>query len=197
MQQRTKEWYDARLGIPTASRFYDIVAQTKTGYSYKRKDYAIQLALERITGIPTEMYVTKEMQDGIDTEPVAVLEFEIATGIITEESGFIKKNGYGASPDRLINIDTVLEIKCPKPITHFSYILSCKVPINYFYQLQGQMLCTERSKGIFASYCGLFPDNKKLLIIEVPRDESIIKKLEWELAAFENEINQMVRLING
>jgi hypothetical protein len=40
MEQRTADWYAARLGKATASRIADIVARTKSGYSTSRANYA-------------------------------------------------------------------------------------------------------------------------------------------------------------
>ena len=51
MEQRTEEWYAARLGKVTASRVADIVAKTKTGYSTSRANYMAELICERLTGV--------------------------------------------------------------------------------------------------------------------------------------------------
>ena len=50
MKQGGDEWFAARLGRLTASRMADVIATTKTGYSASRAGYAVELALERITG---------------------------------------------------------------------------------------------------------------------------------------------------
>ena len=34
-EQRSPEWFEARLGRPTASRFGDVLAKTRTGVSAK------------------------------------------------------------------------------------------------------------------------------------------------------------------
>ena len=50
MEQRTEEWFAARLGKVTASKVADVMARTKTGYSTSRENYMAQLICERMTG---------------------------------------------------------------------------------------------------------------------------------------------------
>jgi len=49
IEQRTEEWFKARLGKVTASKVADVIAKTKTGYAATRETYMTQLVLERIT----------------------------------------------------------------------------------------------------------------------------------------------------
>ena len=65
-EQRSPEWYSARLGRVTASRIADIMAKTKTGPSASRKNYAAELVCERLTGQPSEAYTNQAMQRGIE-----------------------------------------------------------------------------------------------------------------------------------
>jgi penicillin-binding protein 2 len=48
-EQRSPEWFEARLGRPTASRFGDIMAKTRSGYSTSRKNYRAELVIQRLT----------------------------------------------------------------------------------------------------------------------------------------------------
>ena len=60
-EQCSSEWYQARLGIPTASRFKDILAK---GEGKTRNKYLYQLAGELATGQPTEEYTNVHMELG-------------------------------------------------------------------------------------------------------------------------------------
>ena len=62
MDQRTPEWYAARLGKVTASRVADVVAKTKTGYSTSRANYMAQLICERLTGVQGESFSSAAMR---------------------------------------------------------------------------------------------------------------------------------------
>ncbi len=56
MEQRTEEWYKARLGKVTASKVADVLAKTKTGVSASRANYLSDLVVERLTGQLTKFY---------------------------------------------------------------------------------------------------------------------------------------------
>ncbi|NCV61628.1 MAG: exonuclease, partial [Betaproteobacteria bacterium] len=43
MEQRTDDWFAARLGKVTASRVADVIAKTKSGYSASRDNYMADL----------------------------------------------------------------------------------------------------------------------------------------------------------
>jgi hypothetical protein len=46
MEQRTEEWFAARLGKVTASRVADVIAKTKSGYSASRDNYMAAKAMQ-------------------------------------------------------------------------------------------------------------------------------------------------------
>jgi len=68
MEQRSEEWFQARLGKVTASRVADVLAKIKSGESASRRNYKIQLVSERLTGERQETYINQAMQDGIDRD---------------------------------------------------------------------------------------------------------------------------------
>ena len=116
IEQGSPEWFLQRLGKATASRIADIVAQTKTGYGASRESYAVELALERITGQRGESFSNSFMQWGTETEPQARVAYEAHTGRIVDEVAMLPHPTIamsGASPDGLIDADGQIEIKCP------------------------------------------------------------------------------------
>ena len=54
--QRTNEWFAARIGKVTASKVADLMAKTKSGYSTSRDNYMAQLVVERITNTRAESF---------------------------------------------------------------------------------------------------------------------------------------------
>lgn len=76
MEQRTEEWFAARMGKVTASRVADVIAKTKTGYSTSRENYLAQLVCEVLTGKPAESFTNAAMQWGVDQEPLARAAYE-------------------------------------------------------------------------------------------------------------------------
>ena len=150
MDQRTNEWFQIRCGKVTASRVADVMAKTKTGYSASRDSYMAQLAVERITGKPQESFTNAAMQWGTDQEPFARATYEIKTGLMVEEIGFVAHpeiENAGASPDGLVGKDGLIEIKCPDTKTLIDQLLNKTIPDKYFKQMQWQMDCTDRKIG--------------------------------------------------
>ena len=112
-EQRTDAWFEARLGKVTASRVADLMATTKSGYAASRDNLMAQLIVERLTGQKQESYTNAAMQWGTDQEPFARAAYEIATGQMVEECGFIPHptiEGAGASPDGLVGDEGLVEI---------------------------------------------------------------------------------------
>lgn len=196
MEQRSPEWYAARLGKVTASRVADVVAKTKTGYSTSRANYMAELICERLTGMQGASFTSAAMQWGIDTEPMARSAYEGAVGELAVETGFIPHHTIvmaGASPDGLIGTDGLVEIKCPITATHIETLLGQSVPGRYVTQMQWQMACTDRKWCDFVSYYPGMPENMQLFIKRVERDDAVITELEDEVIKFLNELDQKVK----
>lgn len=182
MEQRTKEWHKARLGIPTASNFRKII--TAEGRPSKSAtEYMCRLIGERIFERSMEERVTnKWMAHGIATEDLAAQEFAAISNERLENVGFVTTpdGRLGCSPDRLIvSKNAALEIKCPAPWTHIEYLLYGP-GTDYKQQVQGQMLVGGYDKVYFFSY---FP-GMPAAMFETERDDSFIVKLGAALALF-------------
>lgn len=185
--QGSEEWKALRLGKVTASRVADVVARTKTGYGASRANYMAQLIAERLTGTAAESYTNAAMQHGVDTEPEARAAYEFYQGVTVEQVAFVphsKIDQAGASPDGLIGNDGLVELKCPNTATHLDTLLGQAVPAKYIDQMQFQMACTGRKWNDFVSYDPRMPENMRLFIKRVPRDDKRIAELESEIAAF-------------
>jgi putative phage-type endonuclease len=196
-EQRSQEWFTARLGKATSSRFNDIMSKTKSGYGAGRKNYMAELVIERITGEKQTSFTSTPMQWGIDNEPIAKLAYEAETGETVTDAPFVQHDllEAGASPDGYINDDGVLEIKCPNSATHIQTLQSGKIPFQYYAQVQGQMWVTGRKYAKFMSFDPRMPINAQLIIIDVPRDEAYIEKLEKEVMLFLEEVEAQTEFI--
>ena len=200
MDQRTDEWFNARIGKVTASRVADVVAKTKSGYSASRDNYMAQLVCERLTGKPTEGFSSTAMQWGTETEPLARAAYEAKMDVLVDEVGFIDHPSIvnsGASPDGLVGIDGFIEIKCPNTATHIDTLLSQTVPKKYADQIFWQMACTNRDWCDFVSYDPRLPPDLQLFIKRIPRDDKYIQLLEAEVIEFLTETaHKVAQLLN-
>jgi len=195
MEQRTPEWFSARLGKVTASRLADVVAKTKSGYSTSRANYMAELICERLTGVRGDFYQNAAMLWGTETEPQARAAYEMASGGLVEEVGFVPHSSIfdgGASPDGLVGVDGMVEIKCPITATHIDTLLSQSVPTRYNIQMQWQMACTGRKWCDFVSFDPRMPEGMQIFIKRVERDDALTSELEKEVASFLSELDTKI-----
>lgn len=195
MDQRSPEWFAARLGKVTASRIADVCARTKTGWGASRANYAAELICERLTGTQGERFMNAAMQWGIDTEAQARAAYEFLHDAAVEEVGFIdhpKIKMTGASPDGLVGTDGMLELKCPNTATHINTLRTDAIEGKYILQMQWQMACAGRKWCDFASFDPRLPEPMQLWVKRVPRDNEKIAELEAIVREFLAEIDLAV-----
>jgi len=195
MEQRTNEWFAARLGCVTASRTADVMAKTKSGYAASRANYMAQLITERLTQTAPEGFSSAAMQWGTETEPQARLAYEMMTGANVVEDGFVLHptiEGFGASPDGLVGDDGLIEIKCPNSATHIDTLLSEKVPAKYVTQMQVQMLCTGRQWCDFVSFDPRLPGDMNYWCRRVEADPERQAEIETEVQKFLAEMQDKI-----
>ena len=195
MEQRTDEWFEARLGKVTASRIYDVLSKTKSGYSATRKNYMAQLLCERLTGNREEGFKTAAMQRGNDIEPKARARYMLETGELVEETGFINHptiNMSGASPDGLVGEDGLIEIKCPNTATHLEFLRTKTPKPEYLLQMLWQMACTGRKWCDFVSYDDRVPEHLSFQMVRINRDDERIKEIEEEVQKFLHELDEQI-----
>lgn len=195
-EQRTDEWFTARLGKVTASSLYKVLARTKTGYGADRGNYLTQLVLERLTNAKAEGYTNAAMQWGIEQEPFARAAYEAAKGVLVEEVGFVPHPTIpmaGASPDGLVGADGMVEIKCPDSKTALECWLSDNpVEGRYFAQMQWQMRCADRVWCDYVVFDPRMPAKAQLFLTRVQRDNDWIAATEKEVVAFLAEVDAKV-----
>jgi putative phage-type endonuclease len=195
MEQRTDDWFQARLGKVTASRVADVVAKTKSGYSASRENYMADLIVERLTGQKASSFSNAAMEWGTEQEPNARAAYSARTGELVEEVGFIDHPTIalsGASPDGLVS-EGIVEFKCPNTATHLEYLLAGKAPEKYVTQMQWQMACTGRPWCDFVSYDPRLPEHLQMLVVRIPRNEVRIIELEDEVRKFLAELDDKVK----
>lgn len=198
MDQRTDEWFSARLGKVTASRVADVVAKTKSGWGASRANYMAELVAERLTGQKGQSFMTGAIQWGVDNEAGARGAYETERGVLVSEVGFIIHPSIpnsGASPDGLVEDDGLVEIKCPNTNTHLDFLLGGEISDRYILQMQWQMACTGRKWCDFVSYDPRMPKNMQLKIVRVPRDDGKIAQLVGDVKSFLDELDKKVKAL--
>ena len=190
-EQGSEEWLAARLGIPTATGFENIVTATgKKSASYIK--YMAELIEESILG-GGDTFKSGFMERGNQLEPQARAAYEFLTGNDVIQVGGVYLNEdreVMVSPDGLIpSLKKGLEIKCPKMSTHIRYLLEGGLPSEYVIQVQANLWVTGYETWDFVSYC---PEYQKqtLYLFTAERDEKLMK-------AFDEHIPQFVKTLKA
>lgn len=201
MEQQSQEWFAARLGKLTASRIADALARTKTGYGASRANYMAELVAERLTGTKAEGYTNAAMQRGTELEPDAVAAYAFITDADVTDAGFVDHPSIamsGASPDRYVGADGLVEVKCPNTSTHIETLLTGDIDGRYLKQMHWQMACCPgRMWCDFVSYDPRLPERMQLFIQRIPRNQEIIADMEKEARAFLSELDAKVKALRS
>tara|TARA_R100001086_G_scaffold225289_1_gene143533 strand:+ start:2074 stop:2706 length:633 start_codon:yes stop_codon:yes gene_type:complete len=178
-------WIAKRRGKITASRIGDIARRMKSGKPYATwENYVYEVLTERITGQATDHFVSAPMQWGLDQEANAVAYYEFEQGLQCVYSDFVDHptiEGSGASPDRLVGDDGLLEVKSPITRNHILFLLSgdiAELGANYPWQIQWQMACTGRKWCDFMCFDPRLPVHLQAKIVRVDRDDEMIAEAE-------------------
>jgi hypothetical protein len=183
IEQRSPEWFAARLGVPTASLFGDIMGQGKM-----RRLALTRLAAERLTGEPQATYSNQHMARGREQEEEALDYYAWLHEVELQRVGFIRMQiagGWvGCSPDALVGADGVVEVKCRLASGIVDAKLMKSLPGEYRAQIQGGLWITGRQ------WCDavLYNPEMPLLVVRVERDEQYIDALADEVGRFATEL---------
>lgn len=184
-RQGTPEWAAARIGLPTASNFHLLITATGKASASAEK-YLTRLATEWYLGRSMDEANSQFMQRGTGLESEAAAWYELERDVDTQAVGLcLRDDGKaGASPDRLVGEDGVLEIKCPGAETHMTYVLG-GVANEYRCQIQGILLVTGRA------WCDLLSYNPTLpkVLVRFERDEPFLATLSGILDGFINRLD--------
>jgi putative phage-type endonuclease len=194
-EQRTAEWFQARVGKATASRFKDVMAKLKNGSpAAARINYLVDIATERLTKSATPHYTNSAMQWGVTHEAGARILYEQRRQLQVEETGFIHhaELDAGASPDGLVDWDGLIEIKCPYNSSVHVMTWMDGMPEDHIAQVQGQLWITGRQWCDYVSFDPRMPDRLQLYVERIERNDSFIAGLETEIRKFLIDVDSMV-----
>lgn len=192
--QGSDGWKNSRRGVITGSRFKDARDKTAKGLpSAKCALYAKDVARERIGGKVLEPYQNGAMRLGTEQEPFARSAYEIATGNLVFEAGFITDDEgiFGVSVDGFVGDDGVLEIKTMvSSDTLFTAIVEGDISA-YIDQINGYLWLLNRKWVDLVLWA---PDlahlGLQMKVIRITRDEKAIDALEADLIAFSRVVRE-------
>jgi len=196
VEQGSPEWFEARLGIPTASVLATVMASGKDGgASITRTKLMHRLAAEIITGQPGEEgFRSIAMERGNALEDEARQSYCRRKGVEPRRVGFVRNFSgtklCGASPDSLLGFDGGLEIKTAKAEVLIPMLQRpAPMPPEHRAQIQGSLWICERDWWDLTIYCHR---SMPALDIRVYRDEVYIRELSNEVERFNHEKGKLV-----
>ena len=177
-QSDSDYWVTQRKLRLTSSNFGKVVKSGNQG----------RLAINLLN---TKPFNSRATQHGKSYEGVAIKKYEAMMGTPVERCGLAVCQDYpflGASPDGLVGGDICVEIKCPYSVRSLNVTKEnmpflnekgLKKSHDYYYQVQGQLLCTNRSICHFCIFT--FADFR---VFEIERDDDFIADMVDKLKAF-------------
>lgn len=196
IQQGSDEWKQLRCGKVTASRVADILRKGKSGAaSATRQRYLGELVAERLTGVPYVGFKSADMEWGNATEETARNFYAFMHNAELAEIDFVPHPMIelaGASPDRFVGGDGLLEIKCPATHTHIETLLGGVIEPDYQKQMLWQMACTGRSWCDYVSFDPRLPEDMQMFVKRFDRDDAAINEMEREVEKFLAEVEDTI-----
>lgn len=190
LEQGSPEWFAARAGIPTASKFATVMAK---GEGKTRSEYMRKLAGEILTGEPSEQFGNVHTERGNAMEDEARETYAFINDAEIQRVGFIRNGNRGASPDSLVGTNGGLEIKTALPHIQIDRLERDRLPPEHKAQVQGNLWIAEREWWDFCSYWPKLP----VLTVRVYRDEAFIAQLSDEVDRFNDELHALVARIRS
>lgn len=184
-EQGSREWFECRRGIPTASRFADILAK---GQGITRRKYLYTIAGEALSGECAESYTNAHMERGHVMEAEARNLYAFDRDVDPVLCGFMRRGRAGCSPDSLVGTAGMLEIKSKLPHLQIEVLERGTLPPEHKAQVQGQLWVSGRDWCDFVSYWPKLP----LFVTRVERDEQYIETLAQAVADFVGEMDALV-----
>ena len=225
--QKSPEWLAARCGRLTGSRAADAFTKTKTNpkWTADRKNLRTTLTLERLTGQPQERKAGGyQIRDGETREPHARRFYEVTTGMVVRECGFISDNEIpiGCSPDGYIgDFEGLVSIKCPLAATHLETLtrlhewtqaqqlpaeqiaaMTLKahtliIPEEYRWQIQHELYVTGAAWCDYLSYDASFPEALRSVVVRVLRTDFDWSEYQTLVQEFLAEVDAEVEKVLG
>lgn len=194
--QGTQEWFDAKLGVISASNAHKVLSKKGTE---TRNGYLMELVAQIATGSMGEEVTAKALEWGKENEASARLLYQLETSNLVEDAGFYYSDDKrsGCSPDGIIKGQSKgLELKSPYTSKVFvEFAATGKIKKEYITQCQFSMWVTGFKEWDFASYDSRMK-GKMLHYITLKRDDETMKLFDDAVPEFVAEMDDVLKKLN-
>jgi exodeoxyribonuclease (lambda-induced) len=224
-KQGSEEWHADRKGVCTGSKAKDAcdrladkearpekrtkagdVTQearpfTRGGPSQKQALYAMDLARAREDGrMRGNIFQTADMREGQVEEPRARQAYELATGRLVEEIGFVRTGDkkFGVSPDGLcFSVDITgkqerggIEVKTMLSSDTLFTALIFGDYSEYWHQCVMEIWLLHLDWIDLVLWAPDLPEGRQMRVIRIERDEAAIEELKTDLLEFDARVEK-------
>ena len=200
MEQRSKEWFDARKGRVTSSMVGAILGLDPNC----TREEAMRRMVRSYQGLPSEFVGNIATQWGVTHEDEAREAFERHEGLSVTRASFVvhpKHDWLGASPDGYVGSTCLFECKCPFGIRNDEnpVFKSIHDQPHYHAQMQIQMFVTGRTMCHFWQWTpfgknqGFIPFEKEWIKENLPKLKAFYEEF---LAICEEPLGDRVKVID-
>lgn len=151
VEQMSDAWFEAHLGVPSASQFSKLVTPAKMEPSKQIDDWAVELAAEKWGQVQANAWRgNADTENGLMAEEAGRALYEVLTGNPVVTCGYIQHPSLEAiaSPDGLmLDKGGALEMKTCAVKQHVRCLQMDGCPSDYLAQCQG-ILFVGKSDGI-------------------------------------------------
>ena len=196
-KQGDSMWHEARINSVGGTGLAKIITNKKAERSKSREGYMLEKAGDIISRDPKQTFQSWEMKWGHKYEPVARKMLSFVKNIELETCAMIffdESRTWHISPD-FFNFKKRFggEIKCPQLKEFRKTVKENKLPTKHIIQVQTGLALTGWDYWLFVSY---FPGLKPF-IIEVERDETLIRIIKAEVKIFLRDLNKLIKKIKS
>ena len=190
VEQNTDEWLNLRIAKITGSSISKIMANYGKAFGDPAKKLAVSIAREMITNklSTAESYSNAHMERGHEQEPIARALYEEQTFCDVLNGGFFEDGPLGCSPDGRVNENGLIEIKSVLDHVHYANMKRGNVDPAYKWQVYFNLKVTKRDWIDFVSFCADFPEDTKLYIFRVNKQD-----IQPEIEMIDNRVYEFLK----
>lgn len=200
IDQNTDEWLALRAGKVTGSPVSKIMANYGKSFGEPAKKYAVDIAVEQLTGVPIGGgFTNAHMERGHEEEPIARGLYQQTFFREVTNGGFFDNGDTGVSPDGLISTDGIIEIKSAMPSIHYERIRKNAIDSAYRWQCSFELKESGREWLDFVSFCSMFPKDNRLFVVRLYAADLTedFKKIDLRLIEFFGLVEDIKNRIEG
>lgn len=194
MQQNNDQWLLSRSGKVTGSSAAKIMANYGKAFGDPAKKLAANIAVEQLTGsnIASD-YTNAHMERGHLQEIFARQLYEETYFCDVANGGFFDNGFTGCSPDGLVDDSGVIEIKSVIASVQYATLKRGYPDPAYKWQLNFNLKETGRDWIDYISFCQEFPDNRKLIVHRLHKDDQQeeFEMIDVRLAEFKKLVDEI------